>query len=335
MKNMHDKINKIMWVIAFVLALGLLFLLLNKETWHEQTFHYFDTDIKVRIYHNKNMDAVVSKIDQIYKEYDHLTDAHKSYDGIVNIHTIRYNKEDKETLTLDNKLYEILSYVNEWNKKSQGIFKINQGATTDGWNMYLKEQVGIPSDDVIQNWKEQDCESLYLLGDSKIKNNHPMIELGKIPLGFANDAVTSYLKKEGIEHYLIQENGNATAGLSVNQRPYKVALSILNKNNVSTITQIKNKTIVTYGATEDYYEYNDQLYSRFIDSNTSKPAKHVKQVTVIASKAREAYVVGNILYLTSVSEGEKIINNVPGVEAKWEDLDGNITSSSKFYQYEV
>ena len=56
---------------------------------------------------------------------------------------------------------------------------------------------------------------------------------------------------------------------------------------------------------------------------------------MIASKAREAYVVGNILYLTSVSEGEKIINNVPGVEAKWEDLDGNITSSSKFYQYEV
>ena len=56
-----------MWVIAFVLALGLLFLLLNKETWHEQTFHYFDTDIKVRIYHNKNMDAVFSKIDQIYK----------------------------------------------------------------------------------------------------------------------------------------------------------------------------------------------------------------------------------------------------------------------------
>lgn len=335
---MHRKINIVIWTIALVLAilLGAIFLFSDQVKLYEKTFHYFDTDITVRIY-ERDQEKVThawEKIESIYQDYDHLSDPHKSYDEMVNIHTIRYNKEETEVLTLDERLYQMLEYANEWQEKSNGVLQINQGALIDGWESYLELGESIPSEAKINAWNEADQSVLVLQENNQMKNNHPMLDLGKIPLGFANDEVASYLKEENITQFLIQEGGNANAGLSYKQKPYKVALEILNENDVATIVSIQNKSIVTEVSDLNRYEYDGKTYHLLIDSETSYPASKIEKVTVIANDSKTAYTVSHILYLMDSKEGKEWLENLSDIEALWQDLDGSRITTTGFSQYE-
>lgn len=335
---MHKKINILIWFTAFLLALILIFMFFfsSKVRLYEQKFRYFDTDITVRIYEDEpeKVKDAWKKIQSIYEQYHQLANAHKAYDNIVNIHTIRYNKEDSDMLTLSSKLYEMLEYSNDWVQKSEGAFQINQGSVIDGWNRYLETEKKVPSQEEINQWKQEDKQSLVLLGDNQIQNTHPMIELGKIPLGFANDEIIKYLKKEGITQYLIQEGGNATAGLSLDDEPYKVALEIPNQNDVSTIVRLKNRTIVTNVSDIDKYEYDGKSYHLLIDPNTSYSADKIDKVTVIAKDSKTAYTLSTVLYMMDAEQGKKIIEDLLEVDVLWLDTNGKQSSTKGFSQYE-
>lgn len=335
---MHKKLNIVIWFIALLLALILIFILFfsNKVKLYEKKFRYFDTDITIRFYEDEpeKVKKAWNKIQSIYEQYHQLVNAHKAYDNIVNIHTIRYNKEDSDVLTLPPKLYEMLEYSHNWVQKSGGAFQINQGAVIDGWSRYLKTEKKVPSPEQIDQWKQEDQQSLVLLGDDQIQNTHPMIELGKIPLGFANDEIIKYLKKEGITQYLIQEGGNATAGFSLDNKPYKVALEILNRNDVATIVRLKNRTIVTNVSDIDRYEYDGKSYHLLIDPSTSYPADKIDKVTVITKDSKTAYTLSTVLYMMDVEQGKKMIENVSDVDVLWLDSNGKSSFTKGFSQYE-
>lgn len=335
---MHKKINIVIWSIALLLAMIVIFMAFfsSKVKLYEKKFRYFDTDITVRIYEDEpdKVEQALEKIQSIYEQYHKLANAHKSYDDIVNVHTIRYNKEESDVLTIPSELYEMLEYSHDFVQKSQCAFQINQGTVIDGWTRYLKTEQKVPTKKEIEQWKQQDQSALILLGNHQIQNTHPMIELGKIPLGFANDEIINYLKQEGIDQYLIQEGGNATAGLSLNNKPYKVALEILNQNDVATIVQLKNRTIVTNVSDIEKYEYDGQSYHLLIDPNTSYPAEKIDKVTVIAKDSKTAYTLSNVLYMMDVEQGKKMVEDLKDVDVLWLDSDGKQSSTKNFSKYE-
>ena len=335
---MHKKINIVIWSIVFVLVILLIGILLfsSKVKLYEKTYRYFDTDITVRIYEDEpeKVERAWKKIQAIYEQYHQLANAHKAYDHTVNVHTIRYNQEESETLTLPSKLYQMLEYSNNWVQKSDSAFQITQGTVIDGWERYLETEKKVPSQETIDAWKKEDETSLVLLGNNQIKNTHAMIDLGKIPLGFANDEVVKYLEKVGITQYLIQEGGNASVGLSLDNEAYKVALEIPNQNDVATIIHLKNKAIVTNVSDIDRYEYDGKTYHLFIDPNTSYPANHIDKVSVIAPDSKTAYTLSTVLYMMDVEQGKKMVEDLQGVAVLWLDTDGKLSATNGFSQYE-
>ena len=83
---MHKKINIVIWSIALLLAIIIVFMCFfsSKVKLYEKKFHYFNTDIIVRIYEDEpdQVEKVWNKVQSIYEEYEKLSNIHQSYDDL-------------------------------------------------------------------------------------------------------------------------------------------------------------------------------------------------------------------------------------------------------------
>lgn len=105
MKKIIEKRNYIILIIIIVIGVFLL-LNVNKQREYSQSFNYFNHNIVVKIYENKD---IFAGIDKIYKDYD------KAYKG----------KNDKL-------LEEIISYGQSMYKETNGYVDISKKSLTDG-----------------------------------------------------------------------------------------------------------------------------------------------------------------------------------------------------------
>ena len=122
--------------------------------------------------------------------------------------------------------------------------------------------------------------------------------------------------------------------MSFNDQSYKVALEILNQNDVATIVHLKNRTIVTNVSDIEKYEYDGESYHLLIDPNTSYPAKKIDKVTVIAKDSKTAYTLSTVLYMMDVEQGKKMVEEFQNVDVLWLDLNGKQSATKGFSQYE-
>lgn len=334
---MQKKVNIIIWGFVFILACGMGIAYLtqkNQLQLYKRNLFYMDTYIEVRVY-GKNEEQTKKALDgveAIYKEYHRLSDPYKSYDGITNVHTIRYNKKSDEYLKIDKKLYDMLSFGLEWMEKSNGKLDIGLGNVIDCWKKYRELKNGVPTKEELEPLNEK--ISIVLKEDEYILNNHPAIDLGSIAKGYATEEASAYLKKQGMTHFLINAGGNVEVGLADTKRNYKIGIEDPNTGGVSTIVNVSNKSVVTSGGYERFYEYQGKKYHHILNPETLFPADYMKSVTVIANNSKIGDILSTTLFLMPIEEGKKLVESMDDVEAAWYGNDNKIIRSKGFASYE-
>ncbi|MBS7021302.1 MAG: FAD:protein FMN transferase [Firmicutes bacterium] len=334
---MQKKVNIIIWGFVILLATGIgiaYFTKKNQFQLYKRNLFYMDTYIEVRIYSKdkEKAEQALDGVEAIYKEYHQLSDPYKKYDGLTNVHTIRYNRKRDAYLKIDKKLYQMIEYGLEWMEKSDGKLNIGLGQVIDCWKKYRELKNGVPSKEELEALKV-DTEIILKDGDS-ILNNHPAIDLGSIAKGYATEEASAYLKKQGMTRFLINAGGNVEVGLSDSERKYKIGIEDPNTGGVFTIANVTNQSVVTSGGYERFYEYQGKKYHHIIHPETLYPADYMKSVTVITDNSKLGDILSTTLFLMPIDEGKKLVENMDGVEAIWYGKDDNITRSKGFKQYE-
>ena len=333
---MHDKINKIIWSIVIILMISfILFMIFNKrDKEYERKFFYMDTYIYVKIYSSnpKKANKILDKVENIYKEYHELSDKYNSYKNLNNIYYINNNEDDKEYIKLDKKLYNLIKYGLEYKEKTNGLLDIGMGNIIDVWKRYIEKEEGIPSNEELEEAKEKYTEIELI--DGKIKNNHPNIDLGAISKGYTTKIVGDYLKKEGIDKYLINAGGNVLVGNNYKNNKYTIGIEDPdNKNDIFTIVKGNNIAVVTSGGYERFYEYDGKRYSHIINPDTLYPSDYMKSVTVITKDSALADILSTTLFLMDIEEGKEYIETLDNVEAIWYTNDNKIIYSKGAKKY--
>lgn len=328
-------------LVVFILILLAILFVLKKVTTikykeYTKTLNYMDTVIDIKIYSNNENEAntIISEIEKIYKHYHELTDRYNAYEGINNVYTINNTKEITQ-LDIDKDLYEILNYSVNWYYKSNGLFNINIGNLTDLWKKYRDNQTGIPTNDELYRLSGLDIKNIVLYNDNKILTGNVNLDLGGIAKGYATEVVHYYLKSIGFERYLINAGGTVLAGVNNDGNKYKVGVQ--NPNNPSevfTTLKISNAIVTSSGGYERFYEYNGQKYHHIINPNTKMPANNMKSVSVITDDAMIGDVLSTTLFLMSVEDGQKLVEQYDNVEAIWYTNDDQTIKSAGIKKYE-
>lgn len=305
---------------------------------YSSSFDAMNTEINIKLYSDSESNAKrgLKEIEELYKEYDELTDRNNKDSEL---YKINHNDSNDEYLTIDSRLYDLIKYGLDCYDESNNILNINIGSLTDIWEEYRNKKNGIPTNSELDNI-DIDISKIELSSDNKIKNNHPNIDLDNIKKGYVTKKAVDMLKLLGIDSYIITTRGNITVGnYYKNSGKYVISISNPDKDNDETLSTLRliNKSVASKSLYENYYEYNGKTYNHIIDPKTKKPANNMIGVTVICNDSDKAEALASTLFLMSIEEGQELVNSTNDVEAIWVYKDENGETkeviSDNFYSF--
>lgn len=292
----------------------------------------FDSNIEIKIYSDSKSKATkaLKEAENIYKEYDILTDRNNKKS---NLYYIRHNESKDEYIKINPKTYDIIKYGIQLYKDTNGIININSGSLKDIWN-------NKGSIDEYAKVKDTDINEIKLKDDYLIYNNHVNIDLDLIREGYITNKVIDTFKLLKIDSYIISYNGKIILGdYYKDNGKFTIKVTEPTKDSKTSLALLKlsNVSLSTTSLYSNYYKKDDMEYSNIIDTKKLKPADNMIGVTVICNKNIKCDSISNMLFLMNIEDGKKYVDNNKDIEALWTyKKDGVIahTSSKHFYNYE-
>ena len=97
------------------------------------------------------------------------------------------------------------------------------------------------------------------------------------------------------------------------------------------IAKVKNKSIVTSGTYERFFEQDGVTYHHILDPKTGYPVENgLMSVTIIADSSMTADALSTIAFTLGIEEGLKLIESLEDVEALYVTNDKLLYASSGF-----
>ena len=94
--------------------------------------------------------------------------------------------------------------------------------------------------------------------------------------------------------------------------------------------EVTDRSLVTSGDYERYYEVDGKRYHHIIDPVTLFPADYFTSVTILCEDSGAADAWSTALFNMSYEEGLKLVEADPDVEALWIFKDGTMKDTSGF-----
>lgn len=158
------------------------------------------------------------------------------------------------------------------------------------------------------------------------------IDLGAIAKGYIADVVRDFLHQEQVEHALINLGGNVqTLGASGEgdwaiglKTPFSAPDALIGVINVS------NKSVVTSGIYERYFELDGHCYHHILDPKTGYPLDNeLLSVTVISDDSIDGDIYTTLLYGMGVEKSLAYLQQRASIEAIFVTKDRQVICSSQ------
>ena len=231
--------------------------------------------------------------------------------------------------------YQVIEKAILYGKISEGTFDITIGPLVNLWNIG-KENARLPDQSEIdQALLHIDYSKVKLNPDEKtvfLEDEGMMLDLGGIAKGYAADTLAEMLEQEGIEHGIINLGGNIYA-LGQNPNGEKWHIGIQNpeaeRSDYIGIASVSNKSVVTSGIYERYFESGGKSYHHILSPFDGYPFENsLSAVSIIAGKSIDADALSTTAFALGLSGGLKLLESYPDVEGIFITRDFKVYTTS-------
>ncbi len=239
---------------------------------------------------------------------------------------------------------EVIDKGLEYSKLSEGAFDITIGKVSDIWNFQEMDDEGnhvgaIPDSAVIADAiKHVDYSTVTVEGNTvRLADPEAELDLGGIAKGYIADKVAEFLEAKGVTSAVVDLGGNIVVigekGESIDNpvgAEFSVGIADPNSEGLIGLLKCKDKTVVTSGTYERYFEIDGKRYHHVLNSQTGYPADtDLLAVTIVAEKGHSVDSDGLSTSCLALGKekGLKLIQGLDGIQAIFIDKDGNITMS--------
>ncbi len=301
----------------------------NKEM--VRTEFLMDTIVEITIYGSEDeliMDKVYNRLFQL----ENIMSKTKKDSDIYKI-----NKNSERPIRVQEETYQVLKEAVDISKRTEGKFDPTIGPLVNLWNINDSEEGRnwIPKGIDIDNAKKLvDFNNIEFLENKEIrlKEKDMELDLGGIVKGFAVDEIVKILKEENIKSAMIDLGGDLYAyGEKPDGSPWNIGIQNpdIELRDYMGILSVKNKSIVTSGNYERFFEIDGEIYHHIIDPNTGYPSNNeLLSVTVVSDKGIEGDSYSTAFYILGVQESLEIIEGIDGVDGILIDKDKKVFVTS-------
>ncbi|NKI72961.1 FAD:protein FMN transferase [Dickeya sp. CFBP 2040] len=161
------------------------------------------------------------------------------------------------------------------------------------------------------------------------------IDLGAIAKGYIADVIRQFLYQHHVYHALINLGGNVLAmgkPQHASQTAWSVGLQkpFCDNGELIGMMLVTNKSVVTSGIYERYFECDGRLYHHILDPKTGYPLDNeLLSVTIISDASIDGDIYTTLIYGLGVEKGKAYLSQLPHIEAVFVTKDRRVVLSSQ------
>jgi len=325
-----------------ILAIILLGLLITgcspsqKADFISKTEFLMDTVMTIRIYDNQNEKT----LDKVFKRLKEIEEKMSSTIDTSDISNINKNAGIKP-VTVNPDTYYVLEKAKYYASLSNGKYDPTVGTLVDLWDITGEdlERDSIPSDEEIEKAKTLvDYNDLELLGDNQVflKKKGMRITLGSIVKGYAADEAKRILVENKVNSAIIDLGGNLyIIGEKVDGSKFRIGIQdpFEPKGSYAGILEVSNKSVVTSGDYERYFEYQGKRYNHIIDTETGYPADNeITGISIISESSIDGDALSTTVFAMGLDKGMEFVNSLEDIEAIFITKDNEIFLTSGIFK---
>ncbi len=145
------------------------------------------------------------------------------------------------------------------------------------------------------------------------------VDVGAIAKGYAADEAERILREAGVEKALLDFGGNILViGSRPDGSPWRIGVQRpdAERTQFIGIVHAVDRTIVTSGPYERFFEQDGVRYHHILDPATGYPASSgLEQVTIIARRSMDADALSTSVFIMGIERGVALVESLEDVEA--------------------
>ncbi|MBQ4531043.1 MAG: FAD:protein FMN transferase [Lachnospiraceae bacterium] len=314
------------WSILFAMTVMLLCGCSLEHDYSEQGI-FFDTLVSINIYGTKDK-TVMEDCLILCEEYE------QKFSRTIDTSEIsKLNSAKGQWVELSEDTVGLIEEAIEYSEMTEGAFDITVAPLTELWHVNDNEGM-IPSKEEIEKAKSHINYKLIEIDGNKVrlKDKEAQIDLGGIAKGYIADKLKALMMERGVKSAMINLGGNiAVIGTKKDGNNWNVGIQkpFADRNEVIGSVSVQDKTIVSSGIYERYFEYKGEIYHHILDPYTGYPTdSDLGAVTIIGESSAIADALSTSCILLGSEKGMELIESIPEVEAVFITRDEKIIKSS-------
>lgn len=295
-------------VLIIAAVLFALLFLPKTETVRSYAMNTFISVTVKSSYPKKDADAAIEEV----KRIDALMSVTRPSSELSRINSAPAGEE----VEVSKEVYKLIEFALEISQKTEGAFDISINPLSELWDIN-SETPHVPANEDIKNALEAVNYKDIKLNPKKhsvtLVKEGMSINLGAIAKGYAADCVAKVLNERGVKEAIIDLGGNVyvlgrekRVGI---QTPFK------KRGEYFTVCGVADKSVVTSGAYERYFEENGNIYHHILNPKDGYPAESgIKSVSVICRSSALADGLSTAFYVMGEEKTRKAISLFDEVE---------------------
>ncbi len=296
---------------------------------------------RITLYDKQDGDIFKKGFERI-QEIEERMDFHTTTSEIARIN----ERGHSEPVKVSRDTFLVIERALEMARLSGGAFDPTVGPLVEAW--------GIGGDNPRRPPQGEIDYLLELIDYSKVRLNPQeltvellkegmKLDLGGIAKGYAADEVAKVLKESGVNSAIVNLGGNVlTVGVKPDGSNWRIGIQNphTERGGHAMIINVDEKTVVTSGPYERYFELDGIVYHHILDTKSGYPVvSDLLSVTIVTDESLYADALSTTLYSLGLKEGLALIDSLDGVEAIFIDTANNIYLSKGFeeglYPYSI
>lgn len=288
----------------------------------------FDTVIKIQILDYAD-EELMKEVEKICKDYDVKFSKTNENSDIYKI-----NNAGGEAVEVSPETIKLIKKGIYYSELSDGAFDITIGSVSNLWD--FKEAKTIPPAEAVNAAKSHVNYQNIVLKNNTVKLTDPytQIDVGAIAKGYIADRIKDFLEKKGIDHAIINLGGNIqTIGSKPDGSDYNIGIQKPFDETGEPLTSVKlsDKTIVTTGVYQRYFEQDGKIYHHVLDPLTGMPSEtDLYSVSIITDSSLTADALSTVCCLKGYENALLLVNRLDNVDAVFITNDNEIHYSANF-----
>lgn len=285
-----------------------------------------DTVVTLNIYEYEDKQIIQDTFDLI-RDYEKILSVHypdSDLDKLSQSSGTDFVKVSPDTVYL---LRESIKY----SEMSDGKFDVTIGPLVSLWN--IRDNKGhVPTQaELDKTLPLIDYRKILIKDDEfvKLETSGMAGDFGAIAKGYIGDKVKEFLLSKGVKSAVINLGGNIVLiGGKPNGEPFCIGIQdpIEGNGKCFGVVMIKDRSLVSSGPYERFFELDGKRYHHILDPETGFPTDNeLLQTTIIANDSTQGEGLSTTAFLLGLDKAMDLIKGIEGVEAVF------VTKDKKVY----